>query len=213
MGKVILTYWKLRGKCEPINYILEYGGIDYEMRYMDGDLWAKEKPQLDLDYPNLPHMVDGNVRMSETNAICKYLAGKCGLLPTTAEEIRNSNMTEGILSDVTNAFFGLMTDPNYNTVKEQKIAGVKNLLALFEKVLSKRSWLAGGSLTWNDFVFYERIDVYSMMLPGLLDSFPNMKKYKAKMDNLEKIKAYRKSDRFHAYPVTPAGANWGVHKL
>ena len=159
MGKVTLTYWPLRGKCQPINYIMEYAGIDYEMRLMDGGLWGREKLTLDLDYPNVPHIVDGDVKMSETLAICKHLARKCGLMPKTDEEIRNSDMAEGAVVDFNAAFFKLMFDPNFDSAKEGYIKGVKTKLALFDKVLSKRDWLAGDQITWNDFVLYERLDV------------------------------------------------------
>ena len=40
--------------------------------------WLKDKYSLGLDFPNLPYFIDGDVRITETVAIHKYIAGKWG---------------------------------------------------------------------------------------------------------------------------------------
>lgn len=210
MGKLVLTYWPLRGLCQPINWLMEYAGMDYEVRpMMEYQAWLKEKADLPLDYPNLPHIVDGDVRMSESMAICKYLARKCNLMPQTDEEIRNADMTEGALMDFKMLFFKLMFSENYNTEKEEYPAKMKAKLAVFEKIFTKNKWLIGNKMTWLDFVLYESLDVNCMFVPGLLDDFPKVQAYKKELDSLDNIAAYRKSERFHAWPVTGGSARWG----
>jgi len=212
MGKVTLTYWPLRGLCTPIQWIMEYGGIEYEINRMTSfEQWTKEKPNLPLDFPNLPHIAEGNVRMSESTAICKYLARKCDLMPKTDQEIINCDIAEGAINDFKMLFFKLMFNPNYETDKAKYPDSIKAKLALFEKVFAKRPWLAGDNITWLDFVLYESLDVNSMFVPGILDEFPKVVAYKTKIDNLEKIAAYRKSDRFNAWPVTGGAARWGTY--
>ena len=177
---------------------------------MNGPLWQTEKPTLDLDFPNLPHIVDGDVKMSESIAICKYIARKCGLMPTTDEEIINSDIAEGAVADFKMIFFRLIFNPNYDTEKEKYPDQIKTKLALFEKVFTKRPWLAGDRITWMDFVLYESLDVNSMFVPGILDDFPKVLDYKARIEALDGIAAYRSSDRFNPYPVTGGSARWGL---
>jgi len=210
MSKVTLTYWPLRGLCQPIEYILEYGGLAHDINRVDADQWAAQKPKLPLDFPNLPHIVDGNVRMSESLAICKYLAKKCGLMPETAEEVITSDIAEGAVSDFRMMIFTLMFVPDYETAKLDYPEKAKTKLALFEKVFASRPWLAGSRITWLDFVLYESLDINAMYVPGILDDFPQVRAYKAKIESLPKIRAYRKSSRFSAWPITGGpGPRWG----
>jgi len=210
MGKVVLTYWPLRGLGQHILWILEQGKIEYEFRPMNGQLWGTEKPTLDMDFPNLPYLVDGDIKISESVAICKYLAKKCGLFPSTDAEVISSDIAEGVVQDFKMAFFKLVFNPNYDEEKEKYPEQVKTKLGYFEKALGKRNWLAGERVTWVDLVFYECLDVNSMYLPGLLDSMPNLQAYKSRVEALDGIAAYRASDRFKAYPVTGGHARWGI---
>ena len=38
--------------------------------------WPKEKKVLPMDFPNLPYFIDGDFKLSETNAIHEYIADK-----------------------------------------------------------------------------------------------------------------------------------------
>jgi len=211
MSKLTLTYWPLRGLGKPIEWIMEYGGVEHEIvRHFGYDTWLAEKGTLDLDYPNLPHIVDGDVRMSESLAICKYLGRKCDLMPKTEQEVITADIAEGAVNDFIMLFFTLMFNPNYDTDKKAYPDKLKAKLAQFEKVFAKRPWLAGDRLIWLDFVLYESLDVNSLFVPGILDDFPKVAAYKAKIDALPKIAAYRSSDRFAPFPVTGGpDARWG----
>lgn len=209
MGKVILTYWPLRGLGNHIKLICEQGGVDYEYRPMNGELWATEKPTIDLDYPNLPHIADGDLRISESGAICKYLAKKGGLMPTTDQEIINSDMAEGVCNDLTWLFVKLVFNPNFAEDRAKYPEQAKAKFALFEKVLGKRQFLAGDRVTWIDLSFYERLDVNTLMVPDILDDYPNLKEYKSRIEALEGVAAYLASDRFSAFPVSGGPAAWG----
>ena len=188
---------------------MEYANVDYEVREINFETWTKEKPALPLDYPNLPHIVDGDIKMSESMAICKYISRKCDLMPKTDEEIRNADMAEGAIIDFRILFFVLMFNTSYDTDKDQYPAQIKAKLVNFERVFTKQKWLVGNRITWMDFVLYESLDVNSMFVPGILDDFPKVKEYKNRIESFDKIAAYRKSDRFKAFPVTGGPARWG----
>jgi glutathione S-transferase len=78
-----IAYWKIRGLASNIRFQLAYSGItDYEMvEYEVGDApeydtssWFNVKPTLGLDFPNIPYLIDGDLKLTETLAIHRYLA-------------------------------------------------------------------------------------------------------------------------------------------
>ena len=72
--------------------MLAYCGVDYEEKLygsghgpqFDNSDWLAAKDNLGLEYPNLPYMIDGETKFTETMAILKYVARKwrpalCGI--------------------------------------------------------------------------------------------------------------------------------------
>ena len=56
------------------------------IRYNCGDApgfdlsdWTNVKFKLGLDFPNLPYLIDGNIKVTQSNAILRYLGRKFGL--------------------------------------------------------------------------------------------------------------------------------------
>ncbi|OCT91860.1 hypothetical protein XELAEV_18014917mg [Xenopus laevis] len=99
---VILGYWDIRGLVHSIRLLLEYTGTQYkEKLYVTGDChlcfsvsapnydksqWLNEKEKLGLDFPNLPYLVDGDVKLTQGNAILRYIARKHGLCGESEKE-------------------------------------------------------------------------------------------------------------------------------
>ena len=77
--KLELGYWAMRGgpRGNGARYLLNYCGADYtEKSYMmDGGEWQQVKPNL-MPFCNLPYIIDGNVKISETLAVHQYIASK-----------------------------------------------------------------------------------------------------------------------------------------
>ena len=71
---MLLAYWDSRGRCEPIRYMLEYLGIPYEKKVYANDTetrqhWLEiDKKNTGLDFPNLPYLIDGDVKITQTLA-------------------------------------------------------------------------------------------------------------------------------------------------
>ncbi len=96
-NKPTLGYWKIRGLASQIRYEMVYLGVDFdEHQYEQGDApdfdrssWLNVKETLGLQFPNLPYLLDGNFKLTETNAIMKYIANKFGpqLLGSDAKTI------------------------------------------------------------------------------------------------------------------------------
>lgn len=77
---------------QPTRLLLEYVGEVYEERLYDrndGDVWRNEKFNLGLEFPNvkqlfcydslliqLPYYIDGDVKLTQSMAILRYIADK-----------------------------------------------------------------------------------------------------------------------------------------
>jgi glutathione S-transferase len=60
-----------------------------------------------------------------------------------------------------------------------------------------------------DFVMYDLLDQNSQLIPGILDEFPNLKEFQARIAGLEKVAAYLSSDKCITYPLNGPTAHWG----
>ncbi|CAK8679006.1 unnamed protein product [Clavelina lepadiformis] len=223
MSQITLGCWDIRALGESIRMILEYCGVDYEdKRYqmfgeppnVDTSQWFDVKFKLGLEFPNLPYLIDGDVKMTQQWAIMKYLARKFGkLLPKSEEETRRCDMAQEVERDLWTAIVRMLFSPDIIEAKTIFLEEtVPKQLEAFEKFLSDKDWMAGATLTYVDFEICERLDVLTEMKSDCLDKYPNVKKYKERFFALDKIAAYRRSERFKEYPIFAQVAKWGYKK-
>ena len=66
MEKLTLGYWGFRGLVQPIRYLLAYSGLKFEeIVYKKHEEWhINDKHNLGLDFPNLPYLLDGNLKIT-----------------------------------------------------------------------------------------------------------------------------------------------------
>ena len=78
---ITLAYWRIRGYIELPKLILEFGKISYKVIWYqegppperDRSCFRSIKHTLGLEFPNLPYLYDGDLKMSESMAINIYL--------------------------------------------------------------------------------------------------------------------------------------------
>lgn len=78
-GKFKLGYWGIRGRGQVLRLLLAYTGLDWEeTTYKDASQWfgAGDKAKLGFDFPNLPYLINGNFKLTESIAIAKYIIRK-----------------------------------------------------------------------------------------------------------------------------------------
>ncbi|XP_029393110.1 glutathione S-transferase Mu 3 isoform X2 [Mus pahari] len=196
-----LGYWNTRGLTHPIRLLLEYTDSSYEeKRYVMGDApnfdrsqWLSEKFNLGLDFPNLPYLIDGSHKITQSNAILHYLARKHNLCGETEEERIRADIVE-----------------NQEKQKPEFLKAIPEKMKLYSEFLGKRPWFAGDKVTYVDFLAYDILDQYRMFEPKCLDAFPNLKDFLTRFEGLKKISAYMKSSRYIATPVFTKMAQWGT---
>lgn len=210
MGKIVISYWPIRGYSAPAIMMLEYGDVEYEFKKVtDGAKWFAEKFSMGFDFPNLPYLIDGDVKLTESWAIYKYIGRKLSLAPKTPEDERKSDMLHGVVTDIRNNFVQNCYSPdcykNVDKLLERQTAKIKQL----EEYLEGKEFLLDGGLSYVDFALWETFDHHRLFFAGIFDKFPNVKSYIDRFQGQEKISAFLKSDRFHQFPINGPAASWG----
>nr|XP_006979552.1 glutathione S-transferase Mu 2-like [Peromyscus maniculatus bairdii] len=212
-----LGYWDIRGLCQAIRLFLEYTDSSYEeKRYTMGDApdydqsqWLNDKFKLGLDFPNLPYLIDGSHKITQSNAIMRYIARKNNLCGETEEERIRADIVENQAMDTRMQLIRLCYNPDFEKRKPEYLEGIPEKMKLYSEFLGKRPWFAGDKITYVDFLVYDVLDQHRIFEPKCLDAFPNLKDFLARFEALEKIAAYMKSSRFLSGPIYLKTALWG----
>ena len=145
---------------------MEYMGQPYEMieyEVTDGPefskaSWFDVKFKLGLPYPNLPYLMDEDVKLTETIAIHRYLADKYmpELLGRTESDRAEVTMLEGIIcgSGLKNA----VTHPCYANEKDKSLKAIKDKLPAVVNYIKGKKFLIGNEPVWLDFYFFELLE-------------------------------------------------------
>ena len=77
--KFVLGYWKRRGRGQVIRHLLAYTGLPWEDKvYVGLEKWFGngDKITLGFDFANLPYLIKGDFKLTESGAIAKYIVRK-----------------------------------------------------------------------------------------------------------------------------------------
>jgi len=199
-----LGYWKIRGLAHQIRYLLEYLNVPYnEVMYEQGDgphfstdEWKKAIPHIGMQFWNLPYLFDGKLKMSETNAIMRYIVKKFGpeLEGKTLEDFAIVEQMVGVLGDIKSA----ISETCYGDGDIEKLKkNVNPEIQALEDFMKGRKFVAGDYVTYVDFIFYELNELMEFVTNNEhFKTFPNLKVYNQNVASLDKIAKYIVSDRY-----------------
>ncbi|XP_076976104.1 glutathione S-transferase Mu 1-like [Tamandua tetradactyla] len=212
-----LGYWDIRGLAQPIRLFLEYTESDYEEKtYTMGDApdydrsqWLNDKFKLGLDFPNLPYLIDGAQKITQSNAILRYIARKHNLYGETEAERIRIDILENQVMDTRMQLAMLCYNPEFEKLKPEYLEGLPDKMRLYSAFLGKRPWFAGDKITFVDFLAYDVLEQHRVFEHKCLDAFPNLKDFLARFEGLKQISAYMKSSRFCKGPLYSKMAVWG----
>ncbi|XP_008059297.1 glutathione S-transferase Mu 1 isoform X4 [Carlito syrichta] len=137
--------------AHAIRLLLEYTDSSYEeKKYTMGDApdydrsqWLNEKFKLGLDFPNLPYLIDGAHKLTQSNAILRYIARKHNMCGETEEEKIRVDILENQAMDVSNQLARVCYSPDFEKLKPEYLEGLPDMMRLFSQFLGKRPWFAG----------------------------------------------------------------------
>ncbi|KAG0445073.1 hypothetical protein HPB47_025617 [Ixodes persulcatus] len=221
----VLGYWDFRGLAQSIRDLLEYAKVEYEdKRYGYGsdpnwtrDEWLADKPNLGLDFPNLPYYLDGDVKLTQSLAILRYLGRKHGLAPKSDELQSQVDVVEMQALDLIRSVARLCYDSGYSDDKlRQFLVDSAEKLRQFEALLAKNGPFAiGEDVTYVDFLLFEALAFVRAVEPSNFKrKFPSLVQYRERVAGLPGLREYLASPRFKAWPfLSPLGSALGLqHK-
>ena len=155
--KPTLAYQDIRGLAQSICLVLAYAGVDFvdkRYKHSERDVWLSDKPNLGLDFPNIPYYMDGDLKISQSMAILKYLARTHGLVARDDRELIKQDIVAEQLSDIRMRFImGVVFSPKDPAdVKDGYITG--SLIPQLDdlvKFLGDKQWLTA-KLSYVDFI-------------------------------------------------------------
>jgi len=226
---VTLGYWKIRGLRQPIVYCLEFAGADYKEElydlkadgegkynfttsYSESRWGAEDKPKSECEFPNLPYLLDGEVKVTQMLAIMGYVCRKYNVLVPKADNKSTTKleMMNGVIGDWRSAFVRLCYSPPSDDALEKFAAeGLKQWSEKFEKFFSDNKFCVGDDLTYADLNLFELLDSQRELIDqNCFKEYPKLSEFIQRIEDLPKIKAYRESERFFKRPVNNLSAKY-----
>ncbi|KAI2518299.1 glutathione S-transferase mu 2 [Homo sapiens] len=186
-----LGYWNIRGLAHSIRLLLEYTDSSYEeKKYTMGDApdydrsqWLNEKFKLGLDFPNLPYLIDGTHKITQSNAILRYIARKHNLCGESEKEQIREDILENQFMDSRMQLAKLCYDPDFEKLKPEYLQALPEMLKLYSQFLGKQPWFLGDKITFVDFIAYDVLERNQVFEPSCLDAFPNLKDFISRFEH------------------------------
>lgn len=211
-----LGYWNIRGLAQPIRFLLEFTGAKWtDVLYcqagpndpvpFDKSCWYNVKETIGLDFPNLPYMIDGDVKMTQSRAIMRHIARKrpdmTFLFGRTPEDMDQVDQLMDQFADINGGLVGVQYSAGIDVPYIQ--GSLTSALKRLSKYLGTKTWFVGDYITLADFLMFEFIcrSLDYTGRAGLSDffsAFPNLLTFHQEFSRLPTIDNYMKSERFAA---------------
>lgn len=202
-----LGYWDIRGVAQPIRHLLAYKEVEFEDKQyscpapdFDQSSWLSEKFTLGLDFPNLPYIIDGDVKLSQSLAILRYLARKYDLEGQTCEEKRRVDLIEQQLTDVKTGWGMLCYGGKWAEDRDAYETKLPVTLKALSEFLGDRKYFAGDRLTYVDFLAFEILSVLHVFSKKSFSDFKNLTDFVGRVAALPTLRAYLDSEAFTKLP-------------
>ena len=167
---------------------------------IDKSQWFDEKHKLGLDFPNLPYLIDGDLKITQTNAILQYCAEKAGMDGRTAEERAKVAMLFGLSGDVRSRYTRAAYSPEFHSMKADLLTFLHKKLGelnrYLETVESQFAFLVSAEVTYVDLLWYDLLDQFLRLSPTILADFPSLEIFYKRVHVLPQVESYRTSDRY-----------------
>lgn len=193
----------------PIKFLLEHANAEYVDKLytcgpppdFDRQDWLKEKFSLGLDFPNLPYLIDGDVKLSQNQAIMRYLARKYGFEAKSEADKQRVDMAAAQVYDYQMDYARTIAyNPNFKDNEEAYHKGMVDKMEAMAKFIGERQFIAGDYVTFVDFIFFEFLEGQLYYNPEVLKDQPKLAEYHQRVRKLAGVEKYFNSQRAITYP-------------
>lgn len=193
MPQYKLTYFPVKALGEPIRFLFNYGGVEFEDFRFDRADWPKLKP--DMPFGQVPVLeVDGK-KVCQSVAISRYLAKQFGLAGKNDWEALEIDATVDTIHDLRAKIGAYHYEPN-EQAKAEKLKIAQELVPYYLERLDaqvKRNggYFVGGALTWADLTFVALLDYLNFMMGhNIIEKYDNLKQLQEKVLAIPQIKSW-----------------------
>ena len=213
-----LGYWGIKGLGEICRITAHLAGAEYtEWNPSSPQEWAEKKATLNTPYPNLPFIDHDGKVLTESVAICHYLAKtfRPELAGNTHEEEAQIHQAIGVTTDIRTEIFKAMFNPDHKTALANAAASgkVPDKIAALSKALGDGHYLVGGHVTIADailvyFIHFINIVYSSAELESPFAHHANIVAYETHFWALPELQALVASDAFKRPVMPPTMVPW-----
>lgn len=153
------------------------------------------KRHLGLDFPNLPYLIDGDFKLSESKSIMKYFCRKHNpsLLGSEAVTVATADMVSRVHDDL-HKKISLHCFSGDRTALMSEVQKSAQQLATF---LGEKEFLAGDQVTFVDFSVFEMLDHFSSLTDGqVFKDYPNLEAFYDRVMSLDGVGEFYRADNF-----------------
>ena len=211
MVKVVLGYWKIRGLAQYLRHLLSHTGTEFEeVQYADPNKWFKEdKVSLGFDFPNIPYLIDGDFKLTESSAIAKYIINRSGhkeLLGKNAADQGEVDNIIGVINDILKEGRGLFFNPKYQELASETFEKLRTKFDSLKKFVGDRQF-ALGYLTLVDFVIAENLYyLEGLFAKQIQEQYGFLGRIRHNVESLAGVQAYYKRPDAVVAPFLPPSA-------
>ena len=211
-----LGYWGIRGRAHKIRLLLGYLNVQWEDKlYSSPDQWAANKENLGLDFPNLPYLIDGEVKITESSAIPYYIAQKMNREDLFGKDLKSQAQHSQILAtcdEISNAISQVNMAPNPPEAFRfflMNVFGPK--VETFVRFLANKQFLLG-DFSYADIVVTYTLEVLENLgrklnAPSIYTEFPNLKGLRERVYSQPGIRKFLETHPTAKLPMLPPHLN------
>ncbi|XP_050412519.1 S-crystallin SL11 [Patella vulgata] len=194
MPKYKLYYFNLRGRVELARLCFVAAGVEFDDVRIPIDKWSQVKST--TPYGELPYMEIDGIKVTQSLAIARYLAGEFDLFgSTTFERLRIDESVE-LVEDFRKGFVTYYREKDATKKKQLMDKFEKDdkpkYLGIFSKLLSDNSsgYLIGNKLSLADLALYDVMQYPLDQSPDLFDNYSKLRDHRNRIETNAKIQDY-----------------------
>ena len=159
------------------------------------DSWFKDKKyNAGLDFPNLPYLIDGDVKLTQSLAIMRYLGRKFGLSPSDADVAKCDNFEQAIQDlRLGIAKVAYSSAETFEGLKAEFLEKLPKKLEEVATFIGVGPYALGEKVTYVDFLALEYLEVVARFSPDHVAGGP-IAEYIQRVRDLPALKKFFESD-------------------
>ncbi len=207
-----LAYWNTKGLAELARRMLAL----FDLPYTEKNPASMEEAialtrNNGFDFPNLPYLIDGDLKLTESSAIYLYIAHKAGkkdFFGAEGIERIKHQMVLGVMDDTVSIFWQVVNRENYAEFYETKREVLERKFQELSKFLGERQTLFC-QLTFADIKLAFIISLIKTVIRAIKKTDPfaglkNLEAHSHSVVNLPGLKEYLETNPKSKLPFFPA---------